>query len=81
MDLLQSDRMKLEILKALHGEDELTINALRKEVGVSNFNSVKRACLFLETVGLVDIEAKAMGEREYMWVTLTERGQDVVAEI
>lgn len=81
MDLLQSDEMKLEILTTLHGEEELTINALREEVGASNFNSVKRACLFLETIGLVGIEAKPMGEREYMWVSLTERGEAVMSEI
>ncbi len=81
MKLLESDENKIRILKQLRGGKDLTLNALRQEVGSVNFVSIKRACLFLKRVGLIEMESRRAGTREYIWVRLTEMGEGVTRKI
>ncbi len=77
MDLLQSDKAKIRILMTILRSGEMTLNKLRGEIGLVNFVSVKRACLFLEHLGLLSLESKPAGNRRYVWVRLTKLGEDV----
>jgi DNA-binding HxlR family transcriptional regulator len=81
MALLESDEMKLRVLKQLAKSKELTLNALRRNIGSVNFESVKRSCEFLEKIGLVEFDAKTVGKREYYWVRLTESGRAVAKRL
>ena len=48
MELLKSDKIKIDILKVLSkNEDELSMNLLRKKIGLVNYNSLVRNCEFL----------------------------------
>ncbi len=75
MKHLQSDEMKVRILKYLRGGKEVTLNKLRAEIGSVNFVSVKRGCLFLERIGILKMESRPVGDRHYIWVHLTEVGE------
>ena len=81
MNLLQGDETKIRILKQLRGSKELTLNALRNRIGSVNFVSVKRACLFLRRLGLVEMDSRRAGEREYIWVSLTEIGEALARKL
>ncbi len=75
MKYLQSDETKVRIIKHLRGSKGLTLNRLRTEIGSVNFVSVKRACLFLERLGILNMESRPVGERHYIWVRLTDLGE------
>src|SRR5437867_11507265 len=75
MDLLQSDETKIRILKPLRGSKELTLNALRNRIGCVNFESVKRADLFLRRLRLMEVRSRLAAEAECIWVRLTEVGE------
>src|SRR5437867_11158242 len=81
MDLLRSDETKIRILKQLRGSKELTLNALRNRIGSVNFVSVKRACLFLRRLSLIEMDSRRAGEREYIWVRLTEVGETLTRKL
>ena len=53
MVLLDSDKMKIRILEVLNNSDtELSMNLLRKKVGLVNYNSLVRNCEFLALINL-----------------------------
>jgi predicted ArsR family transcriptional regulator len=81
VDLLDNDRIKLRVLKQLLKSKELTMNAVRNELGPANYHAVRRACAFLETIGLVETEARAVGGRKYVWVRLTDLGVSVAKKL
>ncbi|WP_456475250.1 hypothetical protein [Candidatus Pyrohabitans sp.] len=76
-DLLVSDRKKIEILRALSDRKVHTYYNLTKITG-TNFNTVKKNCIFLELLGLVEVlkiskEESASGVASYR-VRITENG-------
>lgn len=78
MALLESDRIKLEILKLLFENQEMTFGRLRAKTG-TGFKTIKNNCDFLERINLITIEKKKIGEneRELTFVKLTERGREL----
>ena len=79
MVLLESDEVKINILKTLLKDNsELSLNGLRKRIGAVNYHSVKRNCEFLEKFGLIKIEQKKIENRKYNFITITEKGVDIL---
>ncbi len=66
MELLKSDKIKIEILKVLSkSDDELSMNLLRKKIGLVNYNSLVRNCEFLYLIEFINIEVKTIENRKY----------------
>ena len=75
MTLLESDKIKINILIALNKSDnELTMNLLRNNVGLVNYNSLVRNCEFLELINFINIDTKIIENRKYHFVSITESG-------
>lgn len=82
MTLLHSDIIKIDILKALNQEKcELSMNLLRKKVGLVNYNSLIRNCEFLELFGFINIEVKTIEDRSYYYVSITKSGIEQLNKI
>jgi len=82
MVLLQSDEMKVRILKELKKNDNaLTLNGIRKRIGAVNYVSVKRSCEFLELFGFIKVEQKLIEKKKYNFITLTKKGKTSVEDI
>jgi len=82
MSLLESDEIKINILKALlKNNKELSLNGLRKRIGAVNYNSVKRNCEFLEKFGLINIEQKIIENKKYNFITITGKGKETLEQI
>ena len=76
MTLLESDKIKIKILIALNNsENELTMNLLRNNVGLVNYNSLTRNCEFLELIDFIKIDTKIIENRKYHFVSITESGK------
>ena len=77
MTLLESDKIKINILIALNAsENELTKNLLRNNVGLVNYNSLIRNCEFLELINFIKIDTKTIENRKYHFVSITESGKE-----
>ncbi len=73
MVLLDSDKMKIRILEVLNNSDtELSINLLRKKVGLVNYNSLVRNFEFLSLINFIKIEKKKIENRNYNFIKITE---------
>lgn len=82
MVLLDSDKMKMKILEVLNNSNtELSMNLLRKKVGLVNYNSLVRNCEFLVLLNLIIIEKKIIENRNYNFITITEEGKDTLKKI
>ena len=77
MELLKSDKAKIEILRYVAKEASF-VNDLRKKVGFVNYTSFKRSVLFLSCLGLVSIEEHHIGHRKYNRVSITKLGIDAL---
>ena len=77
MDILHSDRIRLEILRALRQHGEMTVNGLKTRTRTPSYAAVKKACNFLRALGLVRLEEKVAGSRRYLYVRLTDIGERV----
>lgn len=77
MELLKSDRTKIEILRYVTKEGSF-VNDLKKKVGFVNYASFKRHILFLSCLGLVSIEEYRRGRRNYNRVSITKLGLEVL---
>jgi DNA-binding HxlR family transcriptional regulator len=77
MNLLKSDRAKIEILRCLSKEGNY-VNDLKKKVGFVNYASLKRSIYFLSCIGLVSIEHHQRGSRKYNWVSITKLGREAL---
>ena len=76
MVLLDSDKMKIRILEVLNNSDtELSMNLLRKKVGLVNYNSLVRNCEFLSLINFIKIEKKIIENRKYNFISITEEGK------
>lgn len=78
MVLLESDRIKLDILKLLYEDEEMTFGRLRSKTH-TGFKTIKKNCEFLEKVGIIIMERKVIGEkgRKLHFVKLTEEGKKI----
>ena len=76
MTLLESDKIKINILIALNNsENELTMNLLRNNVGLVNYNSLVRNCEFLKLINFINIDTKSIENRKYHFVSITPSGK------
>ena len=80
-DLLKSDKKKLEILKILSDGRVYSFYHLSKALK-TNYNTIKKNCIFLELLGLVEIikiekEESATGIPSYK-VRITEHGVETL---
>ena len=76
MTLLESDKIKINILIALNAsKNELTMNLLRNNVGLVNYNSLTRNCEFLELINFIEIDTKVIENRKYHFVSITDSGK------
>jgi hypothetical protein len=85
MDLLESDKLKIRILKCLNKEKEgLSLNGLKKKINASNFRSVKRNCDFLKISDLISIEdlikieRKKINPQNYRSIKITSFGRSIL---
>lgn len=82
MDLLESDIIKINILKVLNNtQTDLTMNGLRKKVGSINYQTLIRNCKFLELLGLIVIESKIIDDRNIHMVKITENGKKFISNV
>ena len=82
MVLLDSDKIKIRILEVLNNSNtELSMNLLRKKVGLTNYNSLQRNCEFLVLINFVKIEKKTIENRNYNFITITEEGKNILKNI
>ena len=82
MVLLDSDKIKIRILEVLNNsKTELSMNLLRKKVGLTNYNTLKRNCEFLVLINFVKIEKKSIENRTYNFITITEEGKNILKNI
>ena len=88
MDLLESDNLKVRILKGLARESNgLSLNGLKKKVKAANFRSIKRNCDFLELADLITmdnllkIERKRINPQNYRLVKITPQGRKVLNKL
>ena len=73
--------MKIRILEVLNNSDtELSMNLLRKKVGLVNYNSLVRNCEFLALLNFIKIEKKEYS-KEYNFITITEEGKRIIENI
>lgn len=77
MELLKSDKAKIEILRHV-AKDAYFVNDLRKKVGFVNYTSFKRSILFLYCLGLVTIKKEHKGRRKYNRVSITKLGLEAL---
>jgi len=77
MALLESDRIKKDIMKLLYENGEMTFGRLRTKTG-SGFRTIKNNSEFLQDIGFVVIEKKSVGDRkrELAFVKLTSFGKE-----
>ncbi len=81
MGISKSDELKLEILKKLSENGrEMSINSLRAVLGGPNYYAVKNNCDFLELLGYIKNEKKEIGSVDYNFISLTEKGRDLILE-
>ena len=82
MVLLDSDKIKIRILKVLNNsKTELSMNLLRKKVGLTNYKSLQRNCEFLVLINFVKIEKKSIENRTYNFITITDEGKNILKNI
>ena len=77
MELLKSDKIKIDILKVLsRSDDQLSMNLLRKKIGLVNYNSLVRNCEFLDLIEFIKIEIKTIEDRKYYFISITDSGRE-----
>lgn len=76
MSLLESDKIKIHILNVLNTcDNDVSMNLLRKKVGLTNYNSLVRNCEFLKLLNFIKIEIKIIENRKYYFISITESGK------
>ena len=83
-ELLESDRKKIEILRALSDGRVYSYYNLSKRIG-TNYETVKKNCRFLELLNFIEVtkvgkEESASGKASYR-VRITEKGLDWLGKI
>lgn len=76
MSLLESDKIKIQILNVLNNcNNDVSMNLLRRKVGLINYNSLVRNCEFLKLLNFINIEIKMIENRKYYFISITESGK------
>lgn len=76
MSLLESDKIKIQILNVLNTcNNDVSMNLLRKKVGLTNYNSLVRNCEFLKLLNFINVEIKMIENRKYYFISITESGK------
>lgn len=76
MSLLESDKIKIQILNVLNDcNNDVSMNLLRRKVGLINYNSLVRNCEFLKLLNFINIEIKMIENRKYYFISITESGK------
>lgn len=76
MSLLESDKIKIQILNVLNNcNNDVSMNLLRRKVGLINYHSLVRNCEFLKLLNFINIEIKMIENRKYYFISITESGQ------
>jgi len=83
-ELLESDRKKIEILRALSDGRVYSYYNLSKRIG-TNYETVKKNCRFLELLNFIEVtkvgkEESASGKASYR-VRITGKGLDWLGKI
>lgn len=73
---IRGDEVKLKILAFLPSQEAVTVSTLSKRVG-SAFRTVKKALIFLEHIGVVQITKGQMGDRQVELISLTSLGKEI----
>jgi hypothetical protein len=72
---LQSDQVKLRVLRELVRKDGQSVGSLTRRTH-SRYQSVLRACLFLQVIGWVEIDAYEGDARTTRYVRFTQTGRE-----
>lgn len=76
MSLLESDIIKINILNVLNKSDnDLSMNLLRRKVGLVNYNSLVRNCEFLNLLDFINMDTKMIENRKYYFISITDSGR------
>lgn len=82
MVLLESDIIKIKILKKLEENNgDTSMNKLRQDIGLINFNSLKRGCEFLDLCNLIKIEIKTIENKKYNFISISKEGRNLLKVI
>ncbi len=74
---VKSDYIKLEILKALREQNNLTFYMLTKITKI-NWNSLNPNCNFLEKLGFIKIKQEKTPGMEYSVISITKEGEKIL---
>ena len=82
MVLLESDKIKLNILKLLYEREEMTRSALRTSTH-TGYKTIVDNCEFLEKIDFIKTEKKGYGEKglKMTFIKLTEKGKEYQGKI
>jgi len=76
--MIESDELKIKVLKLLSTEDRITPNRIARKLN-SSHRTVKRVLMFLKSINLVDRDLVIIGEkRKIELYSLTELGKNVL---
>ena len=79
MAILDSDKVKKEIIRVLGEDGERTIGYIRSKRN-TGFKTIKNNCDGLKELCIVDIEKKKINTRTITFVKLTNLGKDIAVK-
>ena len=83
-ELLESDKLKIKILKKLSDNKLHTFYSLKKQTG-SSYDTLKPNCGFLEKIGTIKItiipKEKTAKNKEYKHITITSKGMKLIEKL
>lgn len=82
MELLESDKLKIRILRCLDKQNgAVSLNSLKKKVGALNYRSVRRNCEFLALVDLLIIKKQKIEEVNYNMISISKKGKEFTKKL
>lgn len=83
-ELLESDKLKIKILKNLSDNKLHTLYALKKKTG-SSYDTLKPNCNFLEKIGVIEVtiipKEKTANNKEYKHISITSKGIKLIEKL
>ena len=82
MVLLESDKIKLNILKLLYEREEMTLSGLKTAIHTGH-KTIVNNCEFLEKIDFIKMDKKSYGEKglKMTFIKLTEKGREYKEKI
>ena len=74
--LIKNDQLKIQILKTLFKEGQMTPSMLSAKLNYKH-ETVKKSLLFLERIGLVEKQITKHGQKKYEHYELAKLGRNV----